>query len=132
MAIEIIKEYINYGLPTVAVILAFAWLWIYSPKFMKKSEERQRKFEELLAVVVTVTQQGNAIIANNTAAMGKNTKAFDSIEAVVSKVDNSVNRVMGNVEKGLDGVSSDLKIHCRDVDGIRIGIEKLLERSNVK
>lgn len=75
MAIEIIKEYINYGLPTVAVILAFAWLWIYSPKFMKKSEERQRKFEELLAVVVTVTQQGNAIIANNTAAMGKKHKS---------------------------------------------------------
>jgi hypothetical protein len=129
---DIVKQYLNEGLALVIAIMVLIFSVKYIPEMIKNSRARQEKFEELLSSVIKATQQGNAVMGNNTAAMEKNTEAFKSIEQVVNKVDNSVNRVMGNVESAINRLDGNLTDHCRAVDGIRIGVEKLLERSDKK
>lgn len=126
---DVTKTYVDFGL-TVLIALAAIFLAIkYVPKWLDLQISKQKKYDAMMETVITIAQQGNAIIERNNILLNKNSEVIERNTQAYEKIENCVNVAMGGVGEKLECVEDVLDDHIKQATKINSHLEILLDRT---
>ena len=132
--VTLVKE---IGIPSLFFLVIIYIIFKTVPDLIKSKREgevkqqeyysqRQKQYDEQMAVLIKVAEQGNQVISRSNEVIGMNTRVIEQNTAIHDKVSAALSRDL----EALKNLSADLKKHDERSQDIYHDVTRLLERSS--
>lgn len=129
MTIDIVKTYMDFGI-TVVIALGVLWLaFKYIPKVIESQITKRKDYDSLMKTIITIAQQGNAVIERNNILMDKTTSVIDRNTQAYELFESRVKRSLEDTTDSVQAMQDSLKGHVEESKRLNSGIDILLERT---